>query len=95
MTVNKFQTLLLNMMLLVMQKKYRLDEIVIISRQMEDRIALLDCGKVQGATLDGKRNRCICQNASSILSDELGKLKCYGNVNKSIHASRIFIQFSE
>ena len=92
MAVNKFQTLLLNMMLLVMQKKYRLDEIVIISRQMNDRIALLDCGKVQGATLDGERNRCICQNAGNILSDELGKLKCYGKADKP---SKIFLQFSE
>lgn len=92
MAVNKFQTLLLNMMLLVMQKKYRLDEIVIISRQMKDRIALLDCGKVQGATRDGERNRCICHNAGSILSDEHGKLKCYGKADKP---SKIFLQFSE
>ena len=92
MAMNKFQTLLLNMMLLVMQEKYRLDEIVIISRQMKDRIALLDCGKVQGATRDGERNRCICHNAGSILSDEHGKLKCYGTADKP---SKIFLQFSE
>ena len=92
MTVNKFQALLLNMMLLVMQKKYRLDEILIISRQMKDRIALFDCDKVQGATLDAERNRCTCENAGSILSDERGKLKCYGKIDKP---SKIFLQFSE
>ena len=76
-----------------MQKKYRLDEIVIISRQMEDEIALFDCNKVQGASR--VRKRCICENACSILSDERDKLKCYKNVDKPIHASKIFLRFSE
>lgn len=93
MALNKFETLLFNMMLLVMQKKYRLDDIVIINRQMEDRIALLDCSKVQGASR--VRKRCICENAGSILSDERGKLKCHKKVDKPIHASKIFLQFSE
>ena len=91
MALNKFETLLFNIMLLVMQKKYRLDEIVIINRQMEDRIALFDCSKVQGASR--VRKRCICENAGSILSDERGKLKC--QVDKPTHASKIFLQFSE
>lgn len=93
MAVNKFQTVLINMVLLVMQNKHRLDEIVIIGRMMKDGIVLFDCNKVQGATGAGKR--CTCETGGSILSDERGKLKCYGNVDKPIHASKIFPQFSE
>ena len=95
MAMNKFQKLLLNIMFLILQKKYRLDDIAIIGRQIKDRIALFDCSKVQGATQDGASDRCICKNAGSILSDERGKLIYYENVDKPIHASKIFLQFSE
>ena len=94
MAMNKNQKLFLNMIMLITQK-YRLDEIVIISREMKDRIALIDCGKIQGATRDGGSEKCLCQNAGSILSDERGKLKCYETVDKPVHASKIFLQFSE
>ena len=63
MAVDKFQMLLAYMTVLIMQEKYRLDEILIISREKKDRIALPDCSKVQGATRDGARDKCICQNA--------------------------------
>ena len=96
MAVKKFQTLLLNMMLLfnmLLVMPIRWDKIVIIGRMVKDRIIIFDCSKVQGATRAG--TRCTCENAGSILSDERGKLKCYGNVDKVIHASKIFLQFSE
>ena len=95
MALNKLQTLLLKMMLLVMQKKYHLDKIVIIGRMMKDRIVYFDCSEVQGATLDAERKRCACENPGSILSDERGKLKWYEKVDKPIHASKNFLQFSE
>ena len=94
MAVNESQMLFLNMIMSITQK-YRLDEIVIISREMKDRIYLIDCGKVQGVTRDGAPDRCICQNAGSILPDERGKLKCYEKIEKPVHTSKIFLQFSE
>ena len=83
------------MMLLILENKFRKDDIAIISRQTKDRIGFFNCSKVQGATRDGANDRCLCENAGSILSDESGKLKCYGKVHKPIHASKIFLQLSE
>ena len=82
--------LLAYLTMLITKEKYRLDEILIITRDTKDRIALLDCSKVQGATRDGARDKCVCQNAGSILSDELGKLKCYKKVDKPIPASKLY-----
>ena len=90
MAVNKL--LFLNMTMLIMQKKYPSDQVLIISREMKDRIAVLNCTEVQGAIRDGEHDKCRCQNAGSILSDERGKLKCYEKVDKP---SKIFLQFSE